>query len=527
MENSRYYLALYDISGIQSYIYHSNKLAEIKGASILVEKSLKVYLKQALNQVCGYEDDSLAVSDSFFENDGLQAKIVYIAGGNALVLYKGQEYYTKVNTALSTYLIENVPGLLFQVHAVETDCGESRLKQDYRQLFGGMQKKKNENPQMDYHKVFSITKTCERTGKPAQVYAQGRYISEELNKKTAEARKEREDYKELSDLTGDGDKNYIAVVHIDGNRMGDKIQNLLSENSLNYMEGLERIRSFSKDIEEIFNDSYEAMVERIGEAINRSKSQELRKFRGGHKAAPFRKIYLGGDDVTFVCNGYVGVKAAEVFLRQLAQNAAEKGRTDISACAGIALIKPKYPFYFAYQTALQACESAKHFISSHPVYNGLDFHIVHSNHVATLSETRSSQYVNDDINLLMRPYIVWTSGEAEAESEIQRHDIRAFYEISRMISREENVRAKLKAIRNAYVMDKLDLQKAIQGLTSRAEGRKFMERIRKLLEKYKFNPSYIGSYYEYAGDRDDKNLSRSILFDSLEYMDLYVEWGDE
>ena len=135
--------------------------------------------------------------------------------------------------------------------------------------------------------------------------------------------------------------------------------------------------------------------------------------------------------------------------------------------------------------------------------------------------------MNDDINLLMRPYIVWTSAEAEAESEIQRHDIRAFYEISRMISREENVRAKLKAIRNAYVMDKLDLQKAIQGLTSRAEGRKFMERIRKLLEKYKFNPSYIGSYYEYSGDRDDKNLSRSILFDSLEYMDLYVEWGDE
>ena len=43
----------------------------------------------------------------------------------------------------------------------------------------------------------------------------------------------------------------------------------------------------------------------------------------------------------------------------------------------------------------------------------------------------------------------------------------------------------------------------------------------------RFNPSYIGSYYEYAGDRDDKNLSRSILFDSLEYMDLYVEWGDE
>lgn len=154
MENSRYYLALYDISGIQSYIYHSNKLAEIKGASILVEKSLKVYLKQALNQVCGYEDEASAVSDSFFADEGIQAKIVYIAGGNALVLYKKREDYTKVNTALSACLIENMPGLLFQVYAVETDCGASRLKQDYRQLFAGMQKKKNENPQMDYHKVF-------------------------------------------------------------------------------------------------------------------------------------------------------------------------------------------------------------------------------------------------------------------------------------------------------------------------------------------------------------------------------------
>ena len=101
MENSRYYLALYDISGIQSYIYHSNKLAEIKGASILVEKSLKDYLKKALEQVCGYEDENEAVSNSFFTEDGIGAKIVYIAGGNALVLYKDPDVYKKVNTALS------------------------------------------------------------------------------------------------------------------------------------------------------------------------------------------------------------------------------------------------------------------------------------------------------------------------------------------------------------------------------------------------------------------------------------------
>lgn len=527
MENSRYYLALYDISGIQSYIYHSNKLAEIKGASMLVEKSLKVYLKKALERVCGYEDENNAVSNSFFTEDGIGAKIVYIAGGNALVLYKDRDLYIKVNTALSAYLVENVPGLLFQVHAVETDCSMTGLKKDYKQLFSGMHKKKNEKPQMDYHKVFSMTKTCERTGKPAQVYSHGHYISEELNKKTAAAREEQEAYKELSELTGDDGKNYIAVVHIDGNRMGDKIQKLLGEENQDYMEGLEKIRKFSKDIEEIFNDSYEEMTAYMGKLIKESKSDKLKKFQGENMAAPFRKIYLGGDDVTFVCNGYIGVKAAEVFLNRLASKAEAKGRTNISACAGISLIKPKYPFYFGYQTALQACESAKHFIKDEPTYNALDFHIVHSNHIAPLSVTRSEQYVNDDINLLMRPYILFSSKDKEVKPISRRHDFQAFYEVSRMIFGEENVRAKLKSIRNAYVMDKLDLQKSIKGLTNRKEGGNLIKRIQKRLENYGFDQQYIGSYYEYKGDYEERNLFRSILFDSLEYMDLYVDWGDE
>lgn len=141
--------------------------------------------------------------------------------------------------------------------------------------------------------------------------------------------------------------------------------------------------------------------------------------------------------------------------------------------------------------------------------------------------TRREQYVNDDINLLMRPYILLSSGEEAVEGTLRRHDIQAFYEVSRMIFREENVRAKLKSIRNAYIMDKLDLQKAIKGLTNRKEGRNLIERIEKSLENYGFERQYIGSYYEYQGDYEEGDLFRSILFDSLEYMDLYVDWGDE
>ena len=99
--------------------------------------------------------------------------------------------------------------------------------------------------------------------------------------------------------------------------------------------------------------------------------------------------------------------------------------------------------------------------------------------------------------------------------------------MSRMIFREENVRAKLKSIRNAYVMDKLDLQKSIKGLTNRKEGQNLIKRIQKRLENYGFDQQYIGSYYEYQGDYEEGDLFRSILFDSLEYMDLYVDWGDE
>lgn len=64
-------------------------------------------------------------------------------------------------------------------------------------------------------------------------------------------------------------------------------------------------------------------------------------------------------------------------------------------------------------------------------------------------------------------------------------------------------------------------------MTNRKEGRNLIERIEKSLENYGFERQYIGSYYEYQGDYEEGDLFRSILFDSLEYMDLYVDWGDE
>jgi hypothetical protein len=48
MEKKKYSLSLYDVRGIQEFIFSSSKLKENIGASILVAKVLDEYLKKAI-----------------------------------------------------------------------------------------------------------------------------------------------------------------------------------------------------------------------------------------------------------------------------------------------------------------------------------------------------------------------------------------------------------------------------------------------------------------------------------------------
>ena len=88
-------MAVYDITGIQDYIFSSNKMKENIGASFIVQQALEKYLPDSIRA----EDPNALVdwkNTKKFEmpdNESLNIEVVYIGGGNAMVAFKNKDLF--------------------------------------------------------------------------------------------------------------------------------------------------------------------------------------------------------------------------------------------------------------------------------------------------------------------------------------------------------------------------------------------------------------------------------------------------
>ena len=110
---------------------------------------------------------------------------------------------------------------------------------------------------------------------------------------------------------------------------------------------------------------------------------------------PIRPLLLGGDDITFVCDGRIALELATEALtlfEQMDALAALKGK--IRACAGVALVKTHAPFSRAYDLAESLCISAKKLLRKNEKedWSALDWHIGLNSPTETLSALRQRQY---------------------------------------------------------------------------------------------------------------------------------------
>ena len=65
-----------------------------------------------------------------------------------------------------------------------------------------------------------------------------------------------------------------------------------------------------------------------------------------------RALVFGGDDVTFVCDGRLGLSLATLYAREFAAETAKRPECGpLTARAGIAIVKTHYPFARAYALA--------------------------------------------------------------------------------------------------------------------------------------------------------------------------------
>ncbi len=117
-------LGIYDVTGIQNFIFNSNKLKENIGASIIVKETLNKYLICAIKTVArknGIDEKDIGENWFHIGDDDFKGKfkdpsenrieIVYIGGGNAVVAFSDIKYYNATTKMFALFLLEKTYSL--------------------------------------------------------------------------------------------------------------------------------------------------------------------------------------------------------------------------------------------------------------------------------------------------------------------------------------------------------------------------------------------------------------------------------
>ncbi len=435
-----------DTTGIQGYIFNSNRLRENIGASQLVSEVTKDWVKDTLDGI-GLPENRQEERIQNSDLNGLPAGIVYLGGGNAVLLFKSPEIARQFVQILSKRVLKEAPGINLVAAHQTFDWASQQLRDVVNDLFkNSLDRNKRGYVPSAPLLGLSVTAACQSTQLPAIGWSDDyidydpgeeddRYLMSRQTQAKLQAGKRAtqrlenffreiaglEDYEfpNRTDQLGrsKGESSYAAIVHADGNGIGDRIQGYTNKKEFNENSAyIHAIRDFSERLESAGEEALCTVVKKLLEVIEINDKQEktikdkfiLKRNKGKDKEGkyylPFRPLVYGGDDVTFVCESRLGLELAAIYLQALEKQSLPDGEP-IKACAGISIVKTHYPFARAYELSEELCRSAKKYVRDDLDNNGsaMDWHFAASGLIGSLGEIRSREYTVSAGNLCMRP----------------------------------------------------------------------------------------------------------------------------
>ena len=332
-----------------------------------------------------------------------------------------------------------------------------------------------------------------------------------------------------------GNTNFIAVVHIDGNGMGNRVleyQKTLPGAPKKWEEFRTELRIFSESIDADFKKAFLEMNETIAANLNKKEpakkefvNKRLEELTLADGILPVRRIITSGDDICFVAEGRIGVEAAAIFLEKLAEiNGADE--KPYAACAGVTLVHSHFPFYRAYELAEQLCSNAK---AVNAVIGGerateissIDWHLEFGEMQDRLRDIRKEYETADGKRLELRPYIVCEPNPDESYNPNRQYEKFKKVEQVLRVRDEDFPSSKVKGLRGAL---KQGEEKArhymdvghISGLT--------MESYQDIFNRMTVEMIGSGQGLDHKifipVNGDDKE--HAILFDAIELMDTFI-----
>ncbi|MBD2311102.1 hypothetical protein H6G20_05315 [Desertifilum sp. FACHB-1129] len=414
-------VTILDTTGIQSYVFNSNRLRENIGASHLVHEATNNWITE--------------ISQDTY----LKAEVIYAGGGNALLLFPSMNSAIEFTKNLSERILREASGINLVAAHREFDWENESLHDVIQCLMkDDIEQAKQQRVPSSPLLGLGVTATCNSTQLPAVDnsdrhirYDDGEetdsyLISTEASQKLEAAKRAEERLQELfkkifdfnvyqfpkrTDQLGrsEGSLSYAAVIHADGNGMGKRFreygeklarQNLDDPAKSNqaYVDG---IREFSKTVNEAGENALREVAKFVEASIEEGNVKgELGEFslKSSKKMLylPFRPLVYGGDDVTFICDGRIGIELAAVYLNAL-ENQQIADEETLYACAGVCVVKTHYPFARAYQLSEELCREAKKHVkdnkSSDPDgFSALDWHLAASGLSGSISDIRDREY---------------------------------------------------------------------------------------------------------------------------------------
>ncbi len=441
---------LLDTQSIQKYIFSGMKLKTNVGASHIVDRVFedvlvgKILLNKAYLQTLGIQKvntkgwmeengpESIegVVKSNQLPEDGY---VAYIGGGNALVLFK-EDVAGEENTNLkrivqefTTTLLCTYPGLKVGAAIGSIQLDAANYSESMKALYQQLQQNKQR-----IHPVVNVPMTghtlpCAINGESANAIqheteatkGDSRYVSHEVLAKNTMSKVANEELakqfsselgeyqfpQEFSKLGSQEGDNYLAIVHIDGNNMGERFSQCKT---------LAERTTLSKTVTNLTKQAFKKVVELAASISPERYKEEGIDVGRGTPYLPLRPIIIGGDDVTFVCHARLSVILAQTFMKELETlSAKELGKlsgntsgTGIFSCAGIAILNASYPFFRGYELAEQMCGKAKE-KAREQASSWLDFIILHGEQAPTVEQIREQEYTSiKGGQLHFGPYVV-------------------------------------------------------------------------------------------------------------------------
>ena len=334
------WLYRFELKGIQRYVLSSSRLRQILGASALIEELSSDILRTVLETSGGSKKD-----------------IMYAAAGGATIRFGDDETLRKFASTWPLVVALAAPGLQF-VQAWTPSGGDSTSEMP--KLFSALEQARS-RPAPALPPMTPILDNAPGSSRPALANVtdkDGRYLdaagasreragstdSELLRRLSRRFRGKLEaDLPfEVDEIAG-GEAGYVAVIHADGNSVGQRVLKLAKE-------GPEAVAQFS------------ACLSEATEAAVQTAVASLRLTEGKKPILPARPVVIGGDDITVIVRANQALDFvttyARAFERECKNRKKELGGR-LTASAGVAFVRGKHPFRAAYDLAEHLCSEAK------------------------------------------------------------------------------------------------------------------------------------------------------------------------